>query len=210
MTMPGAMPRPTPRKMPRALSIPAAVALAGLLAACGGTSDYYLLPPPQPAAERFASPVGTIAVADISLPTYAEALEIAELVGPGTLTLDSAASWADTPRRALTRHLAAALEARLNARVGTDPWPGYDDPGLRIEVAADRFVGAPDTGLVFTGQYFAVVPESGRIVAAERFSIQVPPQGEGFVGLATAHARAMDVLADDIAARIAGRARPAA
>jgi hypothetical protein len=198
--------RAMPDTKRRTLSMPA-VAFAGLLAACSGNSNYYLLPPPKPAAERFASPAGLIAVAEISLPTYAEALEMAELVGPGVLTLESTASWADTQRRALTRHLAAALEARLNARVGTDPWPGYDDPGLRVEVSVDRFVGAPDTGLVLTGQYFVVVPESGRIYAAERFSIQVPPQGEGNVGLATAHARAMDRLADDIAARIAGRAR---
>ena len=44
------------------------------LAACTGAPDYYLLPPPQPAA-RASSPVGSIAVADLSLPTYANALE---------------------------------------------------------------------------------------------------------------------------------------
>jgi uncharacterized protein len=184
-----------------------ALALAGLLAACAGSPDYYLLPPPQSAATRLPSPVSSIVVADIDLPTYAEALEVAVLTGPLALRLDSAVSWADNPRRAMTRHLTEALEARLATRVAADPWPGFDQPGLRVEVRVDRLVGAPEAGLTFSGQYFIVAPDSGTVTAVERFSYNVPVTGEGVAGLAAAHAAAIDLLADDIAARIAGRAR---
>ncbi|MFO1142930.1 MAG: PqiC family protein [Amaricoccus sp.] len=182
------------------------LAVGLLLAACG-SPDYYLLPQPA-AAPRTGAPVGTVAVADISLPAYASALEIAALTGPETLHLDKKALWADNPQRALTRQLAAALETRLGADVGTEPWPGFDAPGLRIEVTVDRMIGAPGGSLDFAGQYAVVAPASGRIVAFDRFAIIVPPQGAGYPGLLADHARAIDLLADRIAATIAGRRRP--
>jgi uncharacterized protein len=184
--------------------LPSLAAIALLLAACG-EPDYYLLPS-APAAARQGSPVRTVVVADLSLPAYAGALEIAELTGPGTLHLAKKSLWADTPQRALTRHLAAALEARLGAEVGTEPWPGFDSPGLRVEVTVDRMIGPAGGGLDFAGQYAVVAPASGRLVALRRFAIAVPPQGDGYPGLMAAHARAMEALADRIAASIGGRA----
>jgi uncharacterized lipoprotein YmbA len=184
---------------------PALAALAALaLAACAGNPDFYLLPPPQEVT-RQASPVGSISVAGISLPAYADAMEIAVLVAPGTATADRQALWADTPRRALTRHLIAALEARLNARVAAEPWPGYDQPARRIEVIADRMIGAPGGGLEFAGQFIIVAPESGRIVATERFRVTTAAEGDGPAALLVAHARAVEALADRIVARITGR-----
>jgi len=192
--------------MRRALKVLAA-ATALLVAGCGGGPDYYLLPPPGPAA-RVGTPVATISVADIGLPSYAEAAELATLTPTGAVELVRDASWADTPRRALTRHLAAALETRLGASVIPEPWPGFNPPALRVEVAVDRMIGAPETGLGFSGQYVILTPANGRIFTARRFDIAVPPQGPGNAGLLALHAEAMDTLADDIAARIAGR-RPA-
>ena len=155
------------------LCLLAALALAG----CGGNPDYFLLPPPRP-ADRAASPVGSIAVADINLPAYASALEIASLTAPGVVGLNKTSLWADTPPRALTRHLAAALDERLRARVGTEPWPGFDDPGLRVEVTVDRLIGAENGGLDFAGQYVLVSPASGRITGFDRFAIAVPPRAK--------------------------------
>ncbi len=180
------------------------IAAALALAACGANPDYFLLPPPQ-AATRQASPVGSISVADINLPSYANALEIASLSGPGTVTLDKVSLWADMPTRALTRQLAAALDQRLNARVGSDPWPGFDEPTLRVAVTVDRMIGAQDGGLDFAGQYAVVATRDGRITAFDRFAFTVPSQGDGYPGLLAAHARAMDLLADRIAGTITGR-----
>lgn len=182
---------------------PALALLALLLAACGAPS-YYLLPAPAPVA-RSAAPVGTVVVADIAVPTYVEALEIASLTGPETVDLSKKSLWADTPRRALTRHLAAALDGRLAARVGTEPWPAFDAPGLRVEVIVDRMIGAPGGTLDFTGQYAIVSPTSGALRAFDRFALAVPVADGGYPALMAAHARAMDLLADRIAASIAGR-----
>jgi uncharacterized lipoprotein YmbA len=183
-------------------SLPLAL-LALLLSACGAPS-YYLLPPPA-AVMTQASPAGSIVVADLAVPTYVDALEIASLTGPETIDLSKKSLWADTPRRALTRHLAAALDARLAARVGTEPWPAFDPPGLRVEVVVDRMIGSPGGTLDFTGQY-AIVTADGTLRAFDRFAVAVPVADEGYPALMDAHARAMDRLADRIAASVAGRA----
>lgn len=179
------------------------VVLAALALAGCSSADFYLMPPPQAPAARLNAPVSTISIAEMNLPSYADAIEMARLTGNGVLQLDDSANWADTPRRALSRHLAAALEARLTARVTTEPWPGFDSPGLRIEVTVDRLVGGPETAVEFTGQYIIIVPESGRIYLSDRFAIVSNIVTPGYAGLADAHGRAMDQLADRIATRIA-------
>ena len=183
---------------------PASLALLALLLAACGAPSYYLLPPPA-AAARQASPAGTIVVADVAVPTYVDAVEIASLTGPETVDLSKKSLWADTPRRALTRHLAAALDERLAARVGTEPWPAFDSPGLRVEVIIDRMIGAPGASLDFTGQY-AIVTANGSLRAFDRFALAVPVADGGYPALMAAHATAMDRLADRIATRISGRA----
>ena len=184
----------------------AAIALLALLLAACGSPSYYLLPPPAAPLARAASPSATVVVADISLPTYVDALEIASLTGPQTVDLTKDALWADSPRRALTRHLAAALDTRLGARVGTEPWPAFDAPGLRIEVIVDRMIGAPGGTLDFAGQYAIVSPTSGTLRALDRFALTIPVADGGYPALLAAHARAMDALADRITASITGRA----
>ena len=78
---------------------PPLAALALALAACSGQPDYYLLPQVAPTA-RQASPVGGVVVADLGLPAYVSALEIASLTdsaiaGNGPPAIDSTAdsSW---------------------------------------------------------------------------------------------------------------------
>ncbi len=174
----------------------AALALAGC-----ATPNYYLTPAPA-ASARATSSIGGIVVADISLPAYAEAIEIAVLdPASGAVTLEPDALWADTPRRALTRHLVASLQERLPAQIASEPWPSFDSPSYRIEVAVDRMIGAPDGPFAFSGQYVIVSPISGSIVSTERFALTVPA-GPGYQGLIDAHARAVEALADRIAARL--------
>ena len=119
--------------MPRPLPFLAAALLA--LAACGQPSCY-LLPTPQPAPTR-AAPVASVVVADVSLPAYADALEVATLTGPATLELPKRSLWADTPRRAMTRHLAAALDERLSAPASPpSPGPGSMRPACASSSAS--------------------------------------------------------------------------
>jgi ABC-type uncharacterized transport system auxiliary subunit len=59
--------------------------------------------------------------------------------------------------------------------------------------------------LEFAGQFIIVAPESGRIVATERFRVTTAAEGDGPAALLAAHARAVEALADRIVARITGR-----
>lgn len=184
-------------RVKRALTL----ALFALLAGCG-QPDYYLLPPESGAPAR-AGRV-SLSVADIDLPAYAGALEIASLGANGAVTLERDALWADTPSRALTRHLVTALQTRLGGLVAADPWPGFDPPALQLRVIVDRMIGAPGQPLDFAGQYI-LVNGSGHVTASDRFRLSVPPLGPGYAGLLADHARAIELLADQIAARIGGR-----
>lgn len=182
--------------------LPLALAAGLALGACAGRPDYYLTPPPG-APARTAGSAGSLAVADISLPAYAETVEIAELTEAGAVTLAKDALWADTPRRALTRHLVAALQGRLNAQIATEPWPAFESPALRLEVVVDRMIGAPGGAFQFAGQYVIVSPASGRVVSSDRFAIALTATAPGYQGLIDVHARAVEALADQIAARVA-------
>ena len=81
-------------RRPRFLALAAALALA----ACAGRPDYFLTPPPAQ-VDGGRAPAGAVAVADMSLPAYAETVEIAVLTGTGAVQLSKEALWADTPRR---------------------------------------------------------------------------------------------------------------
>lgn len=176
--------------------------LAAILAGCAADPDYYLLPPPQP-AEPTAVAAHTIMVMEFGLPGYAEAAEIALLGENGAVEVNDAALWADAPRRALTRHMIVALQARLEAEVAGDPWPGFDRPDLQVEVVVDRMIGVPGGVLQFAGTYSILSPDGVRSGASERFALAVPIPGAGYPALLAAHARAVDALADLVAARIA-------
>jgi uncharacterized protein len=169
------------------------------LAACA-RPDYYLTPPPAASAQSTTS-AGSISVADINLPAYAEAIEIAVQNETGAVTLEKNALWADTPRRALTRHLVASLQSRLPATISSEPWPAFDSPSLRLEVFVDRMIGTPEGPFQFAGQYVVVSSTSGRVVASDRFAL-TSAAGPGYQGLIDAHARAVEALADAIAARL--------
>ncbi|PJN94517.1 hypothetical protein CNY89_14045 [Amaricoccus sp. HAR-UPW-R2A-40] len=65
-------------------------------------------------------------------------------------------------------------------------------------------IGAPEGPFQFSGQYVLVSPASGRIVSTDRFAITTQA-GPGPQGLVAAHARAVEALADQIAARVTGR-----
>lgn len=186
-------------------SILAASAAALVLAGCGADPDYYLLPPPAEGT-RLASNLSTVAVAEIGLPTYAEAVEIAVLAEDGSVRLNPDALWADTPRRALTRHLVASLQQALAAEIASEPWPGFEQPAVRVEVIVDRLVGALGGSVTFSGQFLLIPPESGEIAVSSRFNIVTPVRGEGYSALLAAHARSVETLAGEIARRIAGLA----
>ena len=196
------------RLTPSRLARLALLGLAALLLAACAKDDYYLLPPPA-APNHAPAASGSVSVSDFGLPTYADAAEIATLSRDGSVALGYHSLWADLPRRALTRHFIAALQQRLGGIVSSEPWPGFDTPSVRVDVQVDQVIGAADQPFRFGGQYILVNPSSGRVLASRRFAYTLTSRAQGYRGLLASHAEAIDRLADDIAARIAGLGRDA-
>ena len=66
-------------------------------------------------------------------------------------------------------------------------------------------IGAPGGGLDFAGQYAIVAPDQRPHHRLRPLRHHRPAAGRGYPGLIAAHARAIEALADRIAASIAGR-----
>ena len=187
--------------MRRTLASPRALALA----ACGGRPGLLPAAAGRAAARARRRRSARVAVADISLPAYADALEIAVADRPGHRRARQG--------RALGRHAAPRADppSRRGAR-GPPRRPRRHRAlaRLRRPRPAGRGDGRPH------GRRPRRRPRLRRpvrdrlavqrpLVASDRFAITIPPQGEGYPGLIAAHARAIEALADRIAASIAGR-----
>ena len=91
--------------------------LVALLAGCGAGNDArYLIDPPA-AGARVSVRVGSIEVRDVSLPSYAAAVDIARQEPDGALRNVAGTLWADDPVRGITGALARSLDQATTASV---------------------------------------------------------------------------------------------
>lgn len=187
----------------------AAAALALALGACAELNPptLHLLPEPpaQAAATGGAVAREPIALSRIALPDYAEDSAIAYLTGATTVARAMDDRWADPLARSATAALASALTARTGALVLAEPWPPEFDPTLRIDVLVDQFVGALGGPVTLTGEVRVADARMRGLAVVRRFAIAAPSGGEGFDGVARAHADAVARLADEIAAALEAR-----
>lgn len=185
-------------------ALPIAAALT--LGACAGLvpSTMHLLPdPPGPAAGAARLSGATVAVSRISLPDYAERPEVATLTTASAAVQSTDHIWADPLSRSASAALARALADRGAELALAEPWPLEFYPDLRVDVIADQFIGALNGEVRFTGE-FRVAESRGSLLLGQRFDLSTPTGAPGFDALAQAHARLIGLLADEIAAALAG------
>jgi uncharacterized lipoprotein YmbA len=177
------------------------------LSACGGlTTDtpptLLLLPDPPPPATPAPRGGPSVAVSRVSLPEYADAAGVATARPDGGAEQSLDYVWADAPSRALTLALARALADRTGGAALAEPWPPEFAPDLRVDVIVERLIADGEGAARLVGE-FRVADARGPLLArAERFDIAAQGAGEGYVAIADAHAQAVAVLADRIAAAI--------
>jgi len=188
---------------------PLAAAFALSLGACAELNPptLHLLPtaPVHAAATDSAVAREQIALSRIALPDYAEDSAIAYLTGATTVARSVDERWADPLARTATAALAGALTARTGALVLAEPWPPEFDPTLRIDVLVDQFVGALGGPVTLSGEVRVADARMRGLAVVRRFDIAAPSGGEGFDGVARAHADAVARLADEIAAALEAR-----
>ncbi|MBL3552303.1 PqiC family protein [Rhodovulum sulfidophilum] len=180
--------------------LPAAlVPLALALTACSGSPERYTVPDTAVDGPRLPVAWRSVAIRDVSLPTYAASEEIYSRSASGALTSSSAVLWADDPSRAITRDLARLLARMTGAQVAAEPWPFFDRAQATLEVRVADMLAESDGTFRLTGQFF-VAPDAGGRNRAVPFAISAPiaaPAGPAEI------AAARGVALRELATRIA-------
>ncbi|KUP93276.1 PqiC family protein [Tritonibacter horizontis] len=179
-----------------------ALTLAGaLLAACTSDPDLYVVPKTDP-VEQLRISYNSVALREVSMPTYAASQEIQVADEAGKLTTTPNSLWADEGDRAVTLHLVRALSEVTAARVASDPWPFLNRPEVTLDVRFEEFVAATNGTFTLRGMYFVAPEDVNRADRARSFEIsETYSAAEGIPAIAAARAAALGKLARDIATR---------
>ena len=171
-----------------------------LLAACGGEPALRFATPAVSPAERIATSFPSVEVRDVSLPTYAQAEEIAVQGADGSITLSDAFLWADDPSRAVTLELSRNLATLTGNPTAPEPWPFEAYPAARVEVRVEQMLASQAGQFRLSGQYFVVDMESRGRDRAALFDLSAPLDPEaGPNAIAAARAAVVAELAELIA-----------
>lgn len=153
--------------------IPALAALA----ACSAPERYVV---PQTPVEGARVPIryGTVAIREVSLPTYAASEEIQSRGANGAVTSSGSVLWADDPARAITQDVARYLTEITGAQVAAEPWPFFDRAQATVEIRVSDMLAEADGSFRLTGQYF-VAPDAGGRGRAAAFALAAPVAPDG-------------------------------
>ena len=174
--------------------------LTVLLAGCAASPppSYYTLSLPPPRTTNDAAPI-RISLAEVGLPAYARASQLASLVEPNRIELDDDHRWASAPSEALTTLLAAELENAAGASVLIRPHTRTFKPDFTIDIDVDRFHRATTGGANLSGRAVVVHAATGT-VRVIRFAKTAPTTGTTYADYMVSVQTAVSALAAEIAA----------
>ncbi|MEI4233292.1 PqiC family protein [Roseovarius sp. D22-M7] len=185
--------------MPRSLPLIALLALP-FFAACATIPEERIAVPHAEIAgkQRIAHP--TVALRNVTLPSYASSETIFSADATGRLRETPGILWADDPSRAMTLELVRHLKRITGARVASEPWPFLEPAAAEVEVRIEDMLARADDTFELSGQYF-VTAETGRDHAhLFDLAVRIPPEATP-EDLARARAAVVRDLAADIARR---------
>ncbi|PVA09154.1 hypothetical protein DC366_15710 [Pelagivirga sediminicola] len=182
-------------------SAPLALITAALaLSACGGTPDARVAVPRADAGQSQRIAYSSVALREVSLPTYAASEDIYISGADGVISPGAGLLWADEPARAITLELTRYLAQITGARVASEPWPFLERAQAEVELRIEEMLAHADGTFRLSGQYF-VAPENGRD-RANFFSLAAPIGGTfSAQDIAAARGAVMRQLAGEIAAK---------
>ena len=178
-------------------------ALCLTLLGCGSSPDpVRLTTPPQEPGPRISIPHQSVALREVSLPTYAtdEGISIAD--GTGAIRELSGSIWADDPTRAVTLRLTNALADLTGRTVASDPWPFGGSPDVVVDVRVERLLAEESGRYVAQGRYYVAHEDEERADRAGSFNLVEPfDPALGYSAIAQARSRVLAALAREIAQR---------
>lgn len=185
-------------KMPFRFVLPGVAVAVLALSGCAGNPSRFIVPPAPVKTTRIAIAYGTVAVRDVSLPTYAASEEI-HILGPdGALKSSPLVLWADDPVRAMTGDVARSIGRMTGARVAAEPWPFAERAQAVLEIRVAEMLATDSGQFRLSGQYF-VAPDMGGRPRAGAFDVTVPLAAEGGpAAIAAARGQAMREMSEII------------
>ncbi|HBZ45207.1 MAG TPA: hypothetical protein DEO85_14380 [Maritimibacter sp.] len=166
------------------------------VASCGSTGPQVVIDS-QSSELRVRSSARSVMIHDISLPAYAEAVEISLRDEDGTLVEQKGQVWADAPARAMSGVIVRNLSTITGAQVAADPWPLEGYPQVEVTIRVEQMFARDDGSISLTG-YYALRREYGRS-AIRQFAIERAGSPEAKANLARAYDLAWRDLAEQIA-----------
>lgn len=178
------------------------IATTALLTACTAPADRLAMP--TVASQLELRPlVGSVMVRTVSLPTYAAAEDIALQVENGLIVVQPAALWADEPQRTATLALTRNLSDILNTDVGPDPWPFIGLPDVTVDVRVEHMIADASGSFRLAGHFYIGGDGINFPNSVRPFAINEPMSDTGLQSIASAQARALLLLSEQIAKSLA-------
>ncbi len=192
------------------MKLPLAMALAGLLAACSSPpSRYYVLtaqpPPVRPTVQALARTT-TVTIGAVKLPGALDRPQIARRIGPNQLDYAENERWAGPLDEMVRRVLTADLRDRLPPGVAMIENDSAAPANSTVAIDISRF-DADKSGRVILEASWETLGKNAAVIGTPgNARIVEPASGSDTAALAATMSRALDALADRIAAGIIAKA----
>jgi uncharacterized lipoprotein YmbA len=189
----------------------AAAGMTMLLLGCGSTpkESFYTLSSAPPVESSTAAV--SIHVSTVSLPDAVDRTPMVIRTGPNQVEIEDFHRWAEPLKTAIPRVLAANLSQLVGGARVSSGRQGGTPADYRVNVEIARFESSLAEGATLEATWTVAgktgAPVQGRTLA------RVPSASVDHAGIASAHSRALDQLAREIAAAISpphATPRPAA
>ena len=182
-----------------------------LLAGCGTTpkESFYTLASAPPVEARTAAAI-SVHVGPVSIPDAVDRTPMVIRTGPNQVEIEDFHRWAEPLKSAIPRVLAANLSQELGGARVSSGRLGGTPADYRVTVEITRFESSFTEGATLEAAW-TVTGKSGP-PAQGRTLARAPASSGDPAGIASAHSRALDQLAKEIAASISpppAIARPA-
>lgn len=147
------------------------ISLLAMSCGSGPAPRQYLLEPLiDPVNESNPPAISAIALAEVTIPSYASDDRIASRNYESQVIYDENAKWADSPDEAITRVLANRLRYYLEANVIVEPWPRGYKPQARIEVQLDKLIRDVTGGAELSGQIRIISGDGKQMLDVRTFN----------------------------------------
>jgi uncharacterized lipoprotein YmbA len=172
-----------------------------LVAGCGSTpkESFYTLASAPPVAATASSAV-SIHVGAVALPDAVDRTPMVIRTGPNQVEIEDFHRWAEPLKTAIPRVLAANLSQLMGGARVSSGRQGGTPADYRVNVEIARFESSFAEGATLEATW-TVTGQSGAPVHGRTLA-RAPSASGDHAGIASAHSRALDQLAREIAAAI--------